>query len=147
MLILNSNLNRNLLKDLFLSLFLHFFFFSEISFFGLTYPFLEGGSKAQRLKKIYRPRAIFNIPGPPCERRTVSLFVEIEKGHDGATLLTITSHLTSELTPPKRRSIMIIPLNGLYQYVMPYPYVQILKLDCSTAPRPRRPIQEDEWVG
>ena len=43
--------------------------------FGLTYPFLEGGgSKAQRLKKIYRPRAIFNIPGPPCSNHlTMSL--------------------------------------------------------------------------
>ena len=46
-------------------------FFSEISFFSLIYPFLEGGGgggKAQRLKKIYRPRAIFNIPAPPCIR-------------------------------------------------------------------------------
>ena len=43
-------------------------FFSEISFFGLTYPFLGGGGgggKPEHLKKIYRPRVIFNIPGPP----------------------------------------------------------------------------------
>ena len=43
----------------------------------------------------------------------MSLFVEIEKGHDGAILLTTTSRLTSELNPPQSRSIMIIPLNGL----------------------------------
>ena len=37
--------------------------FSEISFFGLTYPFWRGGGKAQCLKKIYWPHAIFNILG------------------------------------------------------------------------------------
>ena len=42
------------------------FFFLEISFYGLTYPFLGGrGGKAQRLKKISWPHVIFNIPGPP----------------------------------------------------------------------------------
>ena len=40
-------------------------FFLDISLFGLTYPFLEGGGNARRPKKIYIPRVIFNIPGLP----------------------------------------------------------------------------------
>ena len=42
-------------------------FFFNISFFGLTYPFLEGGGggNARGPKKIYIPRVIFNIPSPP----------------------------------------------------------------------------------
>jgi hypothetical protein len=41
-----------------------YFFFGNF-LFRSDISFLEGGN-AQRLEKIYQPRAIFNIPGSPC---------------------------------------------------------------------------------
>ena len=38
----------------------------QFPFWDKSDHFRRGGGKAKCLKKIYIPRAIFNIPGPPC---------------------------------------------------------------------------------